>query len=209
MTDPPSAYVGAWVVACIVAVAVGWRRRRDLTLLSAGYRRFLCQPWRLGTGIVAIVGLTVVAPHTGDPYWDYTVALLMGVCTWLSAPWVVGLALRWHRHPRSLAEAYVAACAWLFSASWSYDGWNLIRLGHYPLTWIANIGASTGLYVLAGLMWSLDWSPERGVHLATARDDWPDASPHAVFLRLLPYAAPIMLVVGFAILNFVFNWWLP
>ncbi len=48
-----------------------------------------------------------------------------------------------------------------------------------------------------------------GVRRRGRRSRRPDASHHPVFLRLLPYALPIMLLVGFAILNFVFNWWLP
>lgn len=51
----------------------------------------------------------------------------------------------------------------MFSASWSYDLYMYFKLGEYPITWLANIAASSVLYICAGLMWSLDNVPKRGI----------------------------------------------
>jgi hypothetical protein len=59
----------------------------------------------------------------------------------------------------------MAACLWLFSASWSYDLYRFARDGQYPATWSENLLASSILYALAGLLWNLEWATERGMTL--------------------------------------------
>ena len=59
---------------------------------------------------------------------------------------------------------YVSVCVWMFSASWSYDGYLVLRDGAYPFTWLPNIFASSVLYLSAGLFWNLQWREGRGVH---------------------------------------------
>jgi hypothetical protein len=56
----------------------------------------------------------------------------------------------------------VALCLWLFSASWSYDLYLLLRDGSYPVTWLANLFASSLLYLSAGLFWNLHWTARTG-----------------------------------------------
>jgi hypothetical protein len=123
---------------------------------------------------------------------------VMSLCTFLTAPWALGTLFRLASGKAARADGYVAAVAWLFSASWSYDLWLLLRDGRYPDSWLSNLGASSVLYVAAGLMWSLDWREGRGVNFAFRREGWPDGNG-GHFGRVAWIAAPFMVLAAAAI----------
>jgi hypothetical protein len=197
------AYLAAWITGCVLAVILLLRDRRAYALSHLSYWRFLCMRWKVWTFIIAAAGLVLVAPHTGDPTWDYVDAGFMAVLTYVTAPWAVGAIYKVLRRELPLKQAYVAVCLWLFSASWSYDAYLLIRDGHPPPTWRDNLVASSVLYLLAGLLWNLEWQASRGVIFACMTRAWPSPPQGAQFRRLVWVALPIMLLVTTAILLFV------
>ena len=189
-------YLGGWLVACIVAVGLMVANRHALTLFGVGYRAYLLQPWKVITFAIAATGMVVIAPYTGDPTWDYLDAGLMALLTYLTAPWSVGtlyLGLRRRAGPLAI---YLAATLWLFSASWFYDGYILLRDGYYPQTWLPNLFASSVLYCAAGLLWNLEWHPGRGVVFGFMRPGWPTPAGEGGFARVLLYALPLMAIAG-------------
>jgi hypothetical protein len=189
-------YLLAWMAAVLAAVIVAVKHRRRVSLFGSEYRRFLLARWRLATFAIATTGLVVIAPATGDPTWDYYDAAFMAILTFATAPWALGClfrALRGRR--RDPVEIYVAACAWMFSASWSYDLYILLRDGLYPPGWVSNIGASSILYGAAGLFWSLEWRPGRGVTFSFLEPDWPAAGTGTHFGKVLGYAVAFMALV--------------
>jgi len=187
-------YLAGWIAASLLAVLVAVRHRRRIGLFGAGYRAFLAVRWRLCTFAIAAVCLVVVAPHTGDPTWDYWDAAFMSALAFATAPWALGTLYRGLRGHRDPAELYLAACVWLFSTSWSFDLYILLRDGFYPPAWLANLGASAILYGAAGLFWNLDWRAGRGVTFAFLEPDWP-APGGASFGRVLGYATAFMALV--------------
>ncbi len=125
---------------------------------------------------IAFAGFFLVAPHSGDPTWDQVDASFMSLLAFATAPWSVGVLWRALRGlvPRGLA--WVAACVWGFSASWSYDLYILLRDGFYPGAWWSNAIASSVLYAAAGLLWSLDArdaSRGGGATFAFLEPEWP------------------------------------
>lgn len=196
-------YIAAWSLACIVAVTIVLRDPAPFAFLGDAYQRFLIQPWKVITFAIATIGMVAIAPYTGDPTWDYFDAAFMAVFTFLSAPWAVGAIYRAVRRWLPLKQAYVALCVWMFSASWSYDLYILLRDGAYPITWYPNIFASSILYLSAGLLWNLDWRPGVGVTFAFMEQEWLRASERGVFLRVLGYALPFMIIAAAAILYFL------
>jgi hypothetical protein len=189
-------YLAGWLTALTVAVILALRHRQRVSLFAPAYRRFLVAPWRLVTFAISTTALVVVAPYTGDPTWDYCDASFMAVLTFLTAPWTLGClfrALRGRR--RDPVELYVAVCTWLFSTSWSYDLYYLLRDGAYPPGWDANIGASAILYGSAGLFWSLEWRDGRGVTFTFLEPDWPTAGAGGHFKKVLGYAVAFMALV--------------
>jgi hypothetical protein len=197
------AYMAAWATACLAALALYLGNPRDYSISRPEYRRFLFVRWKVATFAVAAVGLELVAPYTGDPTWDYFDASFQSILTFLGAPWAVGTIYLGARRRVPGRPLYVAVCLWLFSACWSYDLYILLRDGSYPLTWLANIGASSVLYIAAGLLWNLDWRPGRGVTFSFLEPDWPTTPPHPSFMRILGYAMPFMLIAALSVAYFV------
>jgi hypothetical protein len=198
-----SAYLAAWVATCTVAMFVAVRDREQLRTQYAGYARFLLRPWKVVTFAISGSGLVLVAPYTGDPTWDWFDASFMAVATYLTAPWSVGVLYRAARGRAPASHAFLAACAWMFSASWSYDLYLLLRDGYYPVTWDANIAASSVLYACAGLLWNLEHVPGRGVIFGFMHDDWPRLRTSGTFGKVGWAALPFMLIAGICVLWFV------
>lgn len=155
------------------AIALLWNRRRQLSLLRPSYRDFLSKPWRLVTFAVAAVGISLMAPYTDDPTWDYWNEAIMATLTFATAPWVTGVCYRALRGDRDWRAVFIALNLWMLSAAWSYDGYLLVRDGVYPAAWKENILASSCLYWAAGFFWSLAWNPEQRTYFAFTRADWP------------------------------------
>jgi hypothetical protein len=188
--------MAAWGSACVAALVVALRRWRTFAIARWVYWVGLARPWKLVTFAVAFVGIVAVAPRSGDPTWDYWDATFMALLTFTTAPWTLGVLVRATRgRCASKAELYVAACVWLFSASFSYDLYIFLRDGHYPVTWWANLLASSGLYGCGGAMWSLRASASEQPTFAFLREDWPASLADGDVRRLLPYAAFFMFVV--------------
>lgn len=195
-------YVAGYLTACLAAALVAWRDRATLALLGPAYRAFLLRPWKVATFAVAALGLVLVAPYTGDFTWDYVDAGFMAALTFATAPWAVGVYyLAWKRRAPA-THVFVALCAHLFSASWSYDLWLLHKFGTYPETWLVNLIASTTLYVAGGLFWNLDWDAARGQVFAFWDPGWPAANPDATFGRVALPACAFMGVIATVVAAF-------
>ncbi len=196
-------YLAFWLFLCALALFMFVRDPGAYSISSAGYRRFLCVRWKLVTFAIAACGITIVAPYTGDPTWDYIDAAFMSALTFVTAPWSVGTLYRSIRQCRFTRATLLALCLWMFSASWSYDLYLLLRDGYYPDTWFSNIFASSVLYCSAGLLWNLEWRPGRGALFAFQEADWPNVAPHGAFARIGWIAAPFMLLAFIAIASFL------
>jgi hypothetical protein len=186
-------YTGLWLLACALALVVAARLRARLELLSLPYWRFLLRPWKLCTFAIAGAGMIVVAPYTGDWSWTFVTGAYMSLFAFITAPWALGVLYRFTRGWIPLGAAFVAACVWMFSVSWSYDLYIWLRDGLYPETWLPNVAASSTLYAAAGLFWSLE-SRERRMVFAFACPVWFE---HAADRRFRAIAVPAGLLMAF------------
>jgi O-antigen/teichoic acid export membrane protein len=203
MTKPFALYTATWVAACLVAGYLMARHHATLELFHARYRRFLLQDWKVVSFVVASTGLTLVAPYADDITWDYVDALVMCVLTFVTAPWAVGTSYRVLKRRTAWVNGYVAACVWLFSASWFYDLYIVLRDGAYSPYWLPNLFLSSLLYLTAGLLWSLEWRHERGVVFQFVEAHWPERDAERNFRKILPYTVPFVIVAGAVILPFL------
>ncbi|MBB6584965.1 hypothetical protein [Ralstonia solanacearum] len=197
------AYMAAWGTLCALALIIYIKDKKSFGFSSNRYLGFLLIKWKVWTFLCATTGITLIAPYTGDPTWDYVDALLMSILTFISAPWSIGALHLVARRRLPFKQAIVAFCAWMFSASWSYDLYLVLRDHQYPLTWFSNIFASSVLYVAAGLLWNLEWRPGRGVTFSFLEPEWPAPLAEPGFTRILGYATPFMLLALLAIGSFV------
>jgi hypothetical protein len=196
-------YIAFWVTAMVIALSIFLKNIGDFIISQKSYWYFLLKPWKIITFIVAASGITIIAPYTGDPTWDYVDALFMSTLTFTTAPWATGILYQGLYKKADVKEIYVAICFWLFSASWSYDLYLLIRDGYYPITWWSNLCASSILYLLAGMFWNLDWSPKTGVKFSFMMRDWPHLSTHSVFGKIVWIGLLFMILVAALILSFL------
>ncbi len=197
-------YMALWGTACLVAVFLAWHLRASMVLFQKPYWSALLRAWKVTSFIVATVGMVVIAPYTGDPTWDYVDAAFMSILTYAGAPWAVGTIYLTLRGRARFAHAYVAACVWMFSASWSYDLYLVFRDGDYPVTWFENIFASSLLYISAGLLWSLEVVEGRGVIFGFMDPRWPAVPRTGKLTQLIWYALPLMILAAAMILPFLF-----
>ena len=196
-------YMLGWSLACLLAIFLMLRYRHIIGLFQSTYWRFLFQDWKIVTFLISAIGLTVIAPYTGDPTWDYVDASFMSILTFATAPWVVGTIYLALRGKATLVQVYVAICIWMFSASWSYDLYLVIRDGYYPITWLPNIFASSVLYISAGLLWNLEWKEGRGVIFGFMEPGWPEVTDTRQFRKILWFALPFMILAAAMIVPFL------
>lgn len=197
-------YTAGWLLLCVVAVVLVSRQPEQHALLKCAYWQMILEPWKLLSALTATIGFMVMAPYTGDPTWDYLDAFFMSALTYATAPWVVGVFYRAARRKEPWQAVYVAVCCWFFSASWSYDLYIWVRDGQYPLTWTSNIVASSFLYLMAGMLWNLEFSPGRGVQFGFMAEPWPQPAAQRSW-RLVWIALPIMLLVAILMAQFLEN----
>jgi hypothetical protein len=195
-------YTTVWSAAGVLAIAMCIRRRSEFSLLSRSYWRFLLAPWKTVLFAIALMGMVWLGPRSGDPTWDATDATFMCLLTYLSAPWAVGTLARALRGRAGLWQSYLAAWLWMFSASWSYDLYLLVRDGSYTPTWLANMGASSILYLLTGILWNLEWIPGHGTNLGFLRERWPEDAGTRTSPRVLLAALPLAVLVAALMLGF-------
>ena len=179
------------------------QNRKTIILFQMRYWDFLRIKWKLATFTIALSAFVFLAPYTGDPTWDYYDAAFMSILTFITAPWAVGILFRFIKRQEKLKIAYIAVCAWMFSASWSYDIYLVFRDGYYPNTWFTNIFASSVLYVSAGLFWNLEYKEEKGVIFGFMGSDWPAIDTGAGFNKILLYALPFIILAAAIFIPFL------
>jgi hypothetical protein len=189
-------YIATWATACVIALILMVKNYKSIILFQKNYWDFLTIKWKLTTFIIATSAFVILAPYTGDPTWDYYDAAFMSILTFITAPWSVGTLFRFITRQEKFKIAYIAVCAWMFSASWSYDIYLVFRDGEYPNTWLPNIFASGVLYVSAGLFWNLEYKEGRGVIFGFMEKDWPNADGSTSFNKILVYAIPFMIIAA-------------
>jgi hypothetical protein len=195
-------YIATWATACVIALVLMRQNYKSIILFQKNYRDFLKIKWKLTTFIIATSAFVILAPYTGDPTWDYFDAAFMSILTFITAPWSVGTLFRFIKRQEKLKIAYIAVCAWMFSASWSYDIYLVFRDGEYPNTWLPNIFASGVLYASAGLFWNLEYREGRGVIFGFMENDWPNTNGSTGFNKILFYAIPFMILAAAVFIPF-------
>ena len=203
MTMPFALYMAAWVAACLAAAYLIAQHRQRLELCHARYWRFLLQDWKVLSFSIAAACLTVIAPYSDDYTWDYVDAPVMSVLAFVTGPWAVGTLYRALRRRASWINAYIALCVWLFSASWFYDLYIVLRDGSYSPYWLPNLFLSSILYICAGLFWSLEWRPEQGVLFQFTQPHWPERDADRNLGKIFWFALPLMIIAATVILPFL------
>ncbi len=209
-TDDPRLlwYVAGWIAFCLVAVGILVSDRVQVRGELQRYWAYLTMPWKLATFVPAFTFVTFAGRFTDDETWDVITGGGMAVLTFLTAPWCLGMVyqvLAGRRPPRYL---FVAAGQLLFSSSWFYDGYLLLRDGSYTTRWWSNLMLSPIIYVAAGFLWNLEARGRFGVRLGFVREDWPNRPSDGSFLPIVLVSIPLILLAAFVLVAFV-QWRVP
>lgn len=107
------------------------------------------RPWKLGTLGIGLGLLIAGAFYYKQPDWDVGVSLVMGLLTYLTAPWGIRAvkAGRWKLFPLVLLAYWVSV-----DGSYTfYNAW--VGRPVWPELRLANFFASSLLYLLCGFIW--------------------------------------------------------
>ena len=133
----------------------------------------------------------------------------MAILTFLTAPWVVGLIYQVLVGRRPLRYLIVAIALLLFSSSWFYDAYLLLRDGVYTHRWASNLMLSPFIYAAAGMLWNLeakesaDFREGPGFRLSFVREDWPTRPVDPRFGPLVLISIPFIVIAAFVLVEFV------
>lgn len=192
-------YLIFWVLTCLILIFVCIKKFKDISFFTRQYFYFLFQPWKIVTFLGAAATLIFISPYMADPTWDYTNMSIMATLTYVSAPWSIGVLYRTITKKSTYIELFLAVGLLLFSASWSYDAYILLRDGVYPGAWKENIVASSILYFLAGLLWNIEWSSKNGLSFSFLQKNWLTIQKFN-----LKKMFPIIAVLGLLVLFLLF-----
>lgn len=199
MSDFLVRYVVGWVSFCGLALVLAVK---DLRPNWSDELAFLLVPWKLALFLPAIVFVTFAGRFTNDETWDVVTGAGMSLLTFFTAGWAVGTTYKVLVGDRPVSHLVIALAVALFSASWFYDGWLLLRDGAYTHRWKGNLVLSPIIYGCAGLVLNLEVRA-RGFGFAFTRADWPrPASTQASWL-LAAVALPLVLVAAYVLVAFV------
>lgn len=134
-----------------------------------------------------------------DPTWDIPETIMMGLLTYYTAPYSIGILYRfakgWNRDYR---ELYISIIFLFFSSAWSYDLYAMVVLlgNNYPTTAFANLCISPFFYILAGMMWNLDYREDTGVIFVYNRPEWIAFQGSGGLKKIYVYVLPIVIFMA-------------
>jgi hypothetical protein len=195
-------YVAAWSTLCLVAAGVAWR---NLRLSGTDALAFLRVPWKLALFGPGLVFVTFAGRFTDDETWDVVTGGGMSLLTVATAWWSVGTTAKVIRGERPRRELLVAIAVTLFSSSWFYDGYLLLRDGAYTPRWLGNLMLSPTIYLCAGLVLNLELDRAGKLALAFTRSDWPRPLPTAARTSwpMVLAALPLVALAAYFLVGFV------
>jgi hypothetical protein len=201
MTDFLMRYVVGWLSFCGLAVALAVK---DVRPTWSDELAFLLVPWKLALFLPAIVFVTFAGRFTDDETWDVVSGGGMSLLTFLTAGWAVGTVFKVGAGTRPLSHLVVALALALFSSSWFYDGWLLLRDGAYTHRWKGNLLLSPIIYACAGLVLNLEVRAQGfGFGFSFTRGDWPRPASTGASWLLAAVALPLVLVAAYVLVAFV------
>jgi len=204
-------YIASWVTFCVAAVILFARDQKRLIPEWRRYLGFLLVPWKLGLFAIAFTFVTFAGRYTNDESWDWVTGSGMSILTFLTAPWSVGVVYQVMVGRRPLPYLVIAIALLLFSSSWFYDAYLLVRDGVYTRRWAGNLMLSPIIYLAAGFLWNLEAKEDHnlgdreGIRLSFLRTDWPSRPINTRFEPLILVSIPLIVVAVFVIVAFV-NW---
>lgn len=107
------------------------------------------RPWKLVTFSCAMVLLLLGSVYTPAPDWDIPITIIMGLATYLTAPWSMRVLLgrHWRYWPAMLLAAWLSIDG-LYALYWHFKDPSVLAAMRD-----ANFTVSLPIYGMAGIFW--------------------------------------------------------
>jgi len=197
-------YLLIWIFAIILSCCFIMRNKNDFEFLNHRYWAFLFEPWKIITFFVSAAMVTIAAPYSDDPTWDYPDSVIISIATYVFAPWSIAIIYRSIKD-RVIGQKFFVALSAFFVPCWTYDLYILLRDNIYPPTWYHNLYLSGPIVMLAGLFWNILWVENEGITFAFMRKKWPasDRTPFKkIFWILVLLGVPVAASIGWFVITF-------
>lgn len=200
-------YVASWLILSLFWAALLFRERKHTVIFTKQYATFLLEKWKVATFFISVSVLCYISKLGYDPTWDIPETIVMGILTYYTAPYSVGILYRWFKWLHiGWVEPCIALILIFFCSAWLYDAYVwLFLLGEYPITAFSNLWISPFFYVFAGMMWNLIYVEDEWVSFSFTHKKWIDsAHVPSPFFKLLPHLFPIMLFMVIIFWYFIY-----
>ena len=199
MSQPLQCYGVLWCAFCLLASVIALR---DVRPAWRDELRFLTVPWKVAVFAPAILFTSFAGRFSDDETWDVVSGGGMAVLTYLTSGWSIGTLFNTLSGRRRPSHFVVAIALWLFSSSWFYDGYLLLRDGAYTSRWWSNLFISPVIYLAAGILLNLEVRGA-GVGLGFTRAKWPVVESLRVNAAMVACGVPLMLIAAYGLVAFV------
>lgn len=196
MTNLIKYYITSWVILTLIWIFLLIKNHKEIILFHKDYFSFLLVRWKIVTFLLATSLLSLISTFGFDPSWDIPETIIMWSLTYLTAPYVIWIIYRFFRFRNiKISELYISVIILIFTSSWFYDAYaTIFLLGFYPPMFLANLWLSPFFYVLAGMLWSLDYKDKKWIIFAYTETNWLDYKwTNWWFKKIFLYTIPIML----------------
>ena len=107
------------------------------------------RPWKLATFFCAITLLILGSIYTPAPDWDIPITFIMGIATYLTAPWCMRALLerQWRHWPAMILATWLSVDGF-YTLYWHYKDASVLAFMRE-----ANFTASLPIYGMAGIFW--------------------------------------------------------
>lgn len=189
-------YYISWIILTSIWLILLITKRKKILLFTRGYVNFILKKLKIIIFLTAFLLLTIIANLWLDPTWDNIETIIMSLLTYFTAPysiWTIYRYIKWLN--KNFYEFYISIILLFFSSAWFYDIYvYLFILWEYPLTAFSNLFLSPFFYILAWMIWSLDYSKKDWVILIFSKTEWIDFKGEKWWvLKIFLYSLPIII----------------
>lgn len=200
-------YFISWIILTLIWVFLLIKNRKNILLFKREYMSFVLIRWKVIIFVIATLLLCYVADLWLDPTWDIPETLVMSFLTYYTAPysvWIIYRYVKWLNN--NLYEFYIAIILLFFSSAWFYDVYTLFfLLWEYPIMAFSNLALSPPFYILAWMLWNLNYNKNKWVYMAFSEESWVDKkSDRWSFFRILLFIIPIILYMVIIFWAFIY-----
>jgi hypothetical protein len=207
MTIYLNLYIIFWLILVTIWFVLLIKNYKDIILFKKDYTLFLAKKWKVWLLMIAMLSLCYVSTLWYDPSWDIPETIIMSLFTFYFSPysiWIFHRYFNWMN--KNKIELYIAIILMFFSTCWFYDFYSMIfLLWYYPPMAFSNLLLSPFFYILAWIMWNLDYKTKTWIIFTCNEKEWINLKwDDWNFKKIFIYILPIIIFMIFIFWYFIY-----